>query len=381
MAMGTLAALMGLTHSIASPGRAFWAGLIVAGSLQFVTYGAHYLGEVPLLGYTLVAFLGLQGLLASKPRQWVWGLLLVGGTYGALLSKAYIGLPLGLVWLGVFSWQVCKNRVKSAFWLAIAGLGLPASLLLNLVARTGSYEGAIAYLEAASSYQSEFLAFTFSDSLRFLAFKPLIVLGTVALALRALFQRQAIWVAIAGFQILLTFLFLLSAGYDRFGLLLLPLSAIGISDWVVFLIRRVSPVWEPPRPLRVSVVVCLLLGLAWQKTPWELPRRAYIAYAASTRAVPETPELAQNCPIALFTFDLQLIPALQPLLGDSVVQIALPQHPPCGAALQTDVPQGYCLLDGIYAQTEYAQVWNPSEWSTADSVAGDIKIRKRRGIN
>ena len=165
--------------------------------------------------------------------------LLAYGSFGiALLVKESIAPALGLGLLLFWVYSLFKER-RLILPVMLQGLLLPLPVLAWYFLRAGNWEQLVEFLNVRRSYSSEFLAFTFDESLKFVALKPLIVLGLVAIVVKLRFKRNSEDVFLIGFFIFQLILFIFSAGYDRMGLLLLPVPALYLGELLAFFWQRI----------------------------------------------------------------------------------------------------------------------------------------------
>lgn len=197
-------------------------------SVQFLNYGARYLGEIPGIAYLLLTVWAF-----SQPKKiyWtatIWGVL-------SISSKEYFLFP--LFGLALFRWLFCSSRSNRELWV------IASWIIAWIVFYIGLFGTDIAtfleYWQNKFGYKDEFYTFSL-NSVHFLLFKPVLIFGTAALWVEYWAQRKIIIRDLAVIQTLLGLMFLLSAGYDRFGLWLLPAASIGLAPWLRFLKNYLS---------------------------------------------------------------------------------------------------------------------------------------------
>ncbi|MEM7041139.1 MAG: glycosyltransferase family 39 protein, partial [Bacteroidota bacterium] len=186
----TLGAFIWMGRQVVQERKVFWAALLVVGNIQFMTYGAQVLGEVPMLGWL---FLGLGLCLRGLEKERSGMIVLAGLSWGlAILTKEYIAVPLAVsmfIWMAILG---MKGKWKPVFALFGAGLAVILLVVGWYLIRTGGLKGLVEYMAVRQSYGSEFFALNFSESMRFLLWKPLIALGSVALLVKLYFQRKPV---------------------------------------------------------------------------------------------------------------------------------------------------------------------------------------------
>jgi len=252
-----------LVNDSFSPRKAFWTCLLLIGNIQILSYGTQVLGEMPMMVMLLI---GLYAHLKwLDTRHWAWAIIAPIAWLGAVLCKAYIAVPLALA-IGVW-WLISMLSKRTSWGIVLQGLGLGMGILLYLLIEQGGWRGFREYLEVRSSYGNEFLAFAGWEGIRFLVLKPLILLGTIALGIRIYFQLQSRDIFLGCMQGALLLFFLLSEGYDRFGMLLLFIPAIYLAEFVAAAWSRL----KDRKWLRLGYAL-LLIVLFVQQTPYILLR-------------------------------------------------------------------------------------------------------------
>lgn len=352
-AVGLLCVLAALVFRTQGPGRAGWAMLVVVGSLQFVTFGAQYVGEVPLLFYLLLGLLAQSFALQAGRIRWGPVVLAALAWNAAILTKEYALVPVG--W-AVFVGFVLAVRARSPWrWvLLVQGMLLPVGLLLWYGVQAGSWAELHAFWGLRQAELPKFFQPELSASLGFLVGKPVILFGTLAVFIKAYFQREAFTQFCAIWHGSGLLFFLLGVGWDRFGLLLLPVSALFLADWLRAAWVKLGAWHVRYRAGKRTALVLVLLVLAWQKTPVVLVKNTVAPPNAGERAVGNA--LAQAGFTQAFTYD----PAVVPFLPPTVTCRLAPLPPRMRTHLRPLVLQsGEVFIAGPYAFTEY-----PSGWRT-----------------
>ncbi|HHG83695.1 MAG TPA: hypothetical protein ENJ82_03010, partial [Bacteroidetes bacterium] len=347
LALGAMLAFWMLARRLLQPQKAFWALALVLGNVQLVTYGSEILGEVPMLGWL---FLGLALQLDWwQNGSWRAHLAATGAYVLAILSKEYVALPLAMglgAWMVYWLWMRQARQV-----LAILGQGLLIGLAIigYHLAKTGSWEAFFAWFQARGSYGAEFFSFNLGESLRFLLFKPLILLGSIALLIKVWMRRAAPDILIACFHFAHLFFFLSSAGYDRFGFQLIFIPAIYLAEFMAVIWKRF--ILKQPHPrLRQMVFIFSFLLLFTQQTFPILAQR--ILSSTSSNLAEETVSalISQYHIEQIYTYDQQLIPFLPPK-----VRFRLSPTVPSNSSncQPLSLHSAEWLIAGIYAQTSF----------------------------
>lgn len=347
--IGLLALLFQMIRSHFSLAKAAWMIGLFGVNIQFLTYGAEVLGEIPML-------LGAWGAIAcwlqfGKKEELHWGVLTAGFLAFGLLSKAYLLIPLGLGmlgWITLLVFQGLWRKVgQSVFWW---GIGLVIAILLQWLS-WGEWG-------SRGSYTSEFFTFDILEALRYLAYKPLFWLGTVALGLRLYFHRQPQDSLFAMVHLGWVLFFLASAGYDRFGFQLLIVPAIYLAEFVTGLWKR----WKGRWGLRLGMALLMVLLFA-QKSPYLIGMRLLNPENVNANEKALAGFLVEDGAKAVFTYDQQLVPFLSP-----GIKVRLPEIVPSNSENCNPLAlrPGEYLLAGPYARTEFQ---NCIPWEELELIA------------
>lgn len=361
----SLVAYAALGREVLDERKGWWATAIVLGNIQLLTYGAEFLGEVPMLGWL---FLGMWMQLRWWKSGKGWQAALSGAAFlMAILTKEYIAGPLGtgmLAWLLV---ALLRESRRKAFHIGLQGVGIVAGLLLSYLLQTGSVEGVLDYFERRGSYGSEFFAFSLGESLRYLLWKPLIWLGTVAMVVKLYVRRDFSDVFLACIHLSMLAFFLVSAGYDRFGFQLIFIPAIYISEFVAFGWKKVAET----RRLKLLWASAFVLGFVLffsQRTLLVMGQRLLEPGSVNAQTRCMATKVAALGPVAVFTYDQQLVPFVAPgtVLG-------LPRVVPSNAKTcqQLDLQRFEYLVAGEYARTWYRACIPWKQMVAVDSCGTD----------
>ena len=268
--------------------------------------------------------------------------------------KEYAILPLSLA---LFLWWIFGLLAKKgkAWNLFLLGLVWAFALFIWMLALHKGLSGYLDYLQMRQSYGSEFLAFEWANSLKFLALKPLFWLGTAAILLKLKIKRRKEELLMLALQLGWLVFFLLSAGYDRFGFLLLFIPAIYLAEFAPYLWKEAGrmPKWKI---LKHTGLILLGLVIFSQQT---FPKFAQRMLQPETINAAEK-EMASQLKLLpkgkVMLFDQQLVPFL-----DTSVDWELVAFVP-SFAIDLDnldfsmpqMPNAYdMLVAGPYAFTEY----------------------------
>jgi hypothetical protein len=296
--------------------NAIGAVILTVFTIQYSTYGSQVLGEIPAMTWLICGvYLIEKKIIAASVCLAL-----------AVLCKEYMLAPVAVI-LSLYSW---KHNVRYAI---LAGITVLIIVSMYYFFRFDSLDQIEIYWSEKIGYRNEFLSFGFNETIRFLAFKPLIILGTFALIARGP-------IILLGLHLSLLLLFIVSAGFDRFGLWLIPGAAIGISPFVRYAFS-IKPI--------ATFFICLILFV--QKTPFMLIKYIFEEQNRTERIV-------ANClkEKKVFTYELPLALFIE--------NIRLPRYPP--AVSQKEPPptleDGEYFIVGPYAKTEYPNFNIGKEW-------------------
>lgn len=345
-------ALFNLVRRSFSIEKAFWTALLLIGNIQLLSYGSQVLGEMPMMAGVLC---GLNFILRWRQSgKWQWWLLAIPALLWAVFCKAYIALPIGF---GLGMWiliSLFKRDGKAMATLGLAmlwGLGVIAAMVVE----QGGWSEFQVFLQNRGSYANEFFTFDFVEALRFLIFKPLFSLGSLALLIRIYFQRRDDDILLACFQLSLLVFFLCSAGYDRFGFLLLFIPAIYLSEFCLSLWNR----WKGKRALQVVFGIVFAI-LFVQQTPLILARDWPGRMANEKAWLEKWVEAEPGGLNSVFTYDQHYALLCQKLFRLPVVVPSNKQN--CEPLV---LRAGEFLVAGPYAFTEYQ---NCIPWDTLEEI-------------
>ncbi len=347
-----------------------WAVILLGLNIQFLVYGSQYLGEMPaILGLLIGIYFQHRWL---NQRQIIDFVGVIAGWQFAVLSKEYMAVPVGMSLFTFFiaeiiSWirtpaiqppgypAVDSNRFYRIIGLAIQGILLPVGILIYYWLRFDSRAAFENYFQHRLSYGSEFWVWELEWSVWFLISKPVAILGTLALAIRVWAKRLTTDIFSLHVQGWLLFFFLASAGYDRFGLLLLPVAAMYLSEWVAAGFRKLFSPWKRLPAWAITGILLLSFLLISGRTSWQLIYYIHQIYTNGANAdekhiLYDWAKKHPNPTQPLMLYDLPLVLFLPDSVG-----FQLPQWPPCAATLEnpTELP----VIAGIFANDYYSHTF------------------------
>jgi hypothetical protein len=339
--------------------KVFWALLMVLGNIQWITYGSELLGEVPMLGWVcLGAWAHLNWV---ESRKATWAVAAAVAWMMAVLVKEYALLVIGLgliCWLGS-CWG--RQRRQLALGVFLQAGGLLGAYFVYAAIRAGNFADVWAYFQVRQSYGSEFLAFDLHEGFRFLAFKPLILLGTIALVVKVVVKKANVDIFMLCLQGAWLVFFFASAGFDRFGFQLILIPAIYLSEFVAMLSIR----WAKTNWLKISLLTMAVLVFSWQQTLTRLPGLCLDGIPTNTAEIEIGRKLNGRGELSLFTFDQQIVPFLPPN-----VRVHLSENVPSNASkCRVHQPMaGEFFIEGEYGRTIYKDCVERTQWDRLDSV-------------
>jgi hypothetical protein len=216
------------------------------------------------------------------------------------------------------------------------------------------------------------LAFNFGLSFKYVLFKPLIWLGTLALLLRLRVKQRNQERIMLAFQMGLFIFFGMTAGYDRMGFLLAFIPAIYVAEFLPFLWEELSRQPKLRRLRQVGFVLLLIAIFSQQSLPIMIGRTA--AEGGSNKAELEvTDAMAAHPEITWWIFDQQIMPFVHEGQHWRLIPIVPSAGRSCiydGHAVYPGHFEG--IVSGPYAQTEYKQCipWMQMDtiWSSEDKA-------------
>lgn len=361
MAVFSLLSLLAFWHLakavLEREAKVLWAVALVIGNVQFVNYGAQVLGEAPMLGWLFLGMWALARWLQGGHIGWAIGGILAW--FMAILTKEYIAIVIALAMLGFWAALLLRRDRRWLPWMGL-GVGIGALLLGYHLLKAGGLAEVQRWFVERQSYGSEFLAFDLLEGCRFLLFKPLVLLGTAAMALRVAVRARLLDVFLLCFQLAWLLFFFSSAGYDRFGFQLIFLPAIYLSEFLLTTWER----WAARHWWRIGILGLCFLGLFSQRTLPLLAERLLDGVSSNVAEEEAVALLERYHPRSLFTYDQQLAPFLPdsiPLRLSAIVPSAAVQAPPL------ELAPGEYFLAGPYAFTEFQSA---IDWDNLEQMTG-----------
>lgn len=348
------------------PQKAIVAVGLMALNIQFLTYGAEVLGELPMMG---LVFAGIGCFLAwDKKGGWQWAALGIVCWCLAVGVKEYAILPLGLslvIW-----WlmrEVAKDRPVPVLKLGFAFV-LVLVLMLGII--YGGPQKMMDHYIGRQSYSAEFFAVDLDISLKYLLLKPLFWLGTAAMVLKWRVKRRPEEALTLSVQAAWLVFFLLSAGYDRFGFLLLFLPAIYVAEFVPYVWKSLGRITHWAWLRRTMLVIVALVVFA-QQTWWVFGKRIAAPELVNAIEWKATWRLEHAKGNVVVTAEQQVALFLEQI-GQRwrLVSLVPSQGRACDYPHEDfDLQRGELFLAGPYAFTEYPKCIHWDKLSVVDSVS------------
>jgi hypothetical protein len=364
--------------------------LLIALNIQFLTYGAQALGEVPMMGFILtgiLCFIQWDKIPHwSTPAKWLWAIAGITAWCLAIGIKEYALFP--LAW-SLLIWWVLRIVTKSspsplprpdpsgasslsysasASNIFLLGLLMIIALALTLFLLHAGPQQTIQYFRDRSSYGSEFLALNLAISLKYLALKPLFWLGTAAMVLKYRIKRRKEELLTLSVQSAFLIFYLLSAGYDRFGFLLLFLPAIYLAEFAPYLWKEAGR--NPHRAILRRTVLILLTFLVFSQQTWLFFGKR-IANPGTVNAIEKAAltkiDALNPKPQTVVTAEQQMALFL-PKIHQNYRLVSI--VPSMGEEIEKPIPDFFIgnddiLLAGPYAFTEF---YNAIDWTTLEPL-------------
>jgi 4-amino-4-deoxy-L-arabinose transferase-like glycosyltransferase len=342
-----LAAFGWLTAQATAGSKALWALLLVMGNIQLLTYGAQFLGETPMLAFLLLGA-ALQ-LRAMDKGGWL-------PTAGAALSWACAALikesvlaPLGL---GLILWLIYAIATRKGA-LVVKTLVLGAMPLLAVLGwyfiHAGSWAALMDYLKGRSAYSGEFLSLDLGVSLPYLALKPIIWLGMIAMVVKLRVRRQPKDVFLFCLFLGQLLVFVLGSGYDRHGFQLIFLPAIYLAEFAAFGWRWMTQLRKLGWVSRGAFLLLLLL-FSVQQTPYLMWKRWRYRHDVNAPEREVAHMLHRQGVQRIFTYDQTLLP----FLNASIAYRLEPRVPHAAAHCEPlRLQEGEKFVAGMYARDLY----------------------------
>lgn len=308
----------------------------------FITYSTRIAGEIPAYTSFLLGFWAYKQ--GSKKKDLFWYLLAAISFQISILSKEYFAVLIGLTLL--FFWlYIDKRQNTPALWL---GITLPSGVILYYFLQFRSISMIEEYFAQRQIYNIEFFAFQ-DDALKWVLTKPLILIGYALHSIRCYIRKERTDVFLWIFQTLYLFLFLISIGFERFGVGLLIIPSVYIAEFLIGM-SEVPAISKTYRHMLYIIIAAVIT----QKSPvllWKVPLQT------------TTLSLNEYRNRIIHTSELSIIPLLVEY------PYHLPVYPPArfkernyGKKYVKEVQEQYLKADililGEYAFTEYKDVYD-----------------------
>ncbi len=308
----------------------------------FIVYSTRIMGEIPAL---MGCFLGLWAYWQGKEKkQTFWYILAFAGFQTSILSKEYFAVIIGLTLF--FSWIFLEKCCFSTlFWI---GLTLPLGIILWYFFHLKDTETIQLYFKERQIYRTEFFAFRIT-ALQWILLKPLIWTGYVLHSIKCYVQKRNTDLFLWIFQTLYMILFLISIGFERFGMGLCIISGIYTAEFLYGIY------FIPALTKNQKVFIFLLFAIFLiQKSPYLLWRKPEKMPALDIQSfqnkIIHTPELSLVPLIVQYSYQLPMYPPARFKYvknNDNITKAIQKQY------ISADV-----LILGEYAFTEYSNVYN-----------------------
>jgi len=337
---------------LVSPRVGLWAGVLLVGNIQYLTYGAQYVGEVPAMLWILVGLLGQSIYWQSSGTRNVYALILPLSWNLAILTKQYLAAPLGLSLVLLFCYEAAMGRRQYLWLFVIQGLLLPVGSLVEIWLAYGDWDTFVNVWKQRGAYTKEFLSFQWGEPLKFIATKPVLLLGTIALIVRVFILNRLIDRLILILQLMLIGFFLAGEGYERFGTLLLFIPVIYAAEWAVAVLKRIEGSMIPNKKRLWVAVVFILLMTSYLRSPYIFAKGIVDVDRRNESEKAVSDWLARNAvQSTTYIFDMQVLPFLKP--GQ---HFRLPPCVPIGAMVcaTADLEGIAYVIEGPHARYFYA---------------------------
>lgn len=356
-----LGIFLALARELTGKKKALWAGLLIAGNIQLLTYGSQFLGEVPMLFWLFLGLWFQVRWLKGGEGQANHFLGALVGFLTALACKESILMPLGAGMLLFMVTSLFRRDWAKAVGVAFQGILLGLAWVALIYSRVLEGKDFWDFWELRSGYGKEFFALEFTESLRFLLFKPLIWLGMAALLLKMQVRRDPRdWFLGLVFLAQLIF-FLLSRGYDRFGFQLIFIPAIYLSEFVVFAVDWIQKKKNMRLLWQVGGIIVFLVVFTQQSFPLLAQRLLDPASVnAGEKCLGE--ELNRLGILDVFTYDEQIVTFLP---SGANYRLEPMVHVNADLCKPLELRLGEYLVAGEYARTEFPNCVN---WPQLEQV-------------
>lgn len=308
----------------------------------FIVYSTRIMGEIPALTGCFLGFWAYwQG---KETKKQFWYILAFVGFQISIFSKEYFAVLIGLTLF--FSWIFQeKYCINSTFWI---GLTLPVGIVLWYFFHFKDTETIQLYFKERQIYRIEFFAIS-TTALQWLIFKPLIWIGYMLHSIKCYVQKRHTDIFLWIFQTVYLTLFLISIGFERFGMGLGIISGIYVAEFL-YGIYFVPALTKNQK----NFISLLLVILIIQKSPYLLWKKTQtmpiLGIQTFENKIIHTPELALLPLIVQYKYQLPLYPPAKLKSQYNAVDTI--------KKLQNQYTKADILILGEYALTEYLDVYN-----------------------
>lgn len=308
----------------------------------FITYSTRIMGEIPaFMGYFLGFWAYTQG---KEKKQSFWYLIAFIGFEISLLSKEYFAVIIGLTLFFIWIFEQ-KCRINAIFWI---GMALPLGTVLWYFLHFKDLQTIQLYFKERQIYRTEFFVFSFT-TLQWIAFKPLIGIGYVLHTLKCYLQKRHVDIFLWTFQTLYMIFFLISIGFERFGMGLFLISAIYVAEFLYGM--HFIPALTQFQKIFISLFLAILII---QKSSYLLWKNAEkmpdIDVKPFQNKIIHTPELSLIPLVAKYHYQIPLYPPAALKYAENTQNLV--------KTIQKQYQHADVLILGEYAFTEYAYAYD-----------------------
>jgi hypothetical protein len=308
----------------------------------FIVYSTRIMGEVPALaGFFLGFWAYTKGI---EKKQWFWYILAFAGFQISIFSKEYFAVIIGLTLFVLWIFQE-KYRINPVFWI---GITLPLVIILWYFFHFRDLETIQLYFAERQIYRTEFFAFKIT-ALQWIFLKPLIWIGYILHSIKCYVQKRHTDIFLWIFQTIYLVLFLISIGFERFGIGLCILSSVYTAEFL-YGIHQIPALTK----IQKTGIYFLFAILTIQKSPyllWKKPEKNPIldTHLYQNKII-HTPELSLIPLIVTYSYQLPMYPP---------AKFKYMNHDKNSVkAIQNQYLNADILILGEYAFTEYSDIYN-----------------------
>lgn len=349
---GLILILWKLYKSLFPNKQFFWFLLIFGLNIQFLSYGTQFVGE-PAMLFFLFSGLFFQ-IRFLQTEETFFAILAFIFFQFSILSKEYIAVTIGLsLFMSFLRSLFLKNKKQSLIFL-VQGFLLPIGVLLWYFWKFDGINGAFVFLESRLDYSSEFFAMNFTESLRYLLFKAQILLGILAILLRLRFQMNDSQRFLAIFQTIFFILFLLSAGYERFGFQLLFISGVFLSEFLAFIYKRHL------HSIFAKIAFSVFIFVLFSQNTFPIFYQKLSNLSEKNQAEKTLVQALEKQNIKqVFTYEHQIYPFLPKKTGFRSSPLSPHSSERCQPLM---LKTGEVFVEGEFAKTEFPNCYTTKSW-------------------